>query len=154
MNHNGAITGVEGIFEFGDHQHQREYPKDHIHKEQEPYHEGKPHMHNDLDSKDQRSLSNKLEAEEHHHHENPDSKEVQQLKRDPTLPALMHGNQPSKGAIIDAQIQHEEEEQVRKMGKMEDFSEPGRHSSGEKGHFSPENLNGKVQHGRVTQHHR
>jgi hypothetical protein len=81
--------GVLKLFEYGEHSHQKEYPKDKVPNEQEPYHEGKAHMHNDFDSstfllmirtdltfflidadltppEDQRSLSNKLEAEENH----------------------------------------------------------------------------------------
>lgn len=51
MSEDGIIKeGGEGIFEFGKHQHQKEYPKDKVPNEQEPYHEGKAHMHNDLDS--------------------------------------------------------------------------------------------------------
>lgn len=33
------------------------------------------------------------------------------------LQAKMHGNEPSKGAKIDAQIQAEEEEELRRKGK-------------------------------------
>jgi hypothetical protein len=40
----------QGLFEFGTGQHQREYPKDHVHKEEEPYHEGRLHSHKSLDS--------------------------------------------------------------------------------------------------------
>ena len=39
------------------------------------------------------------------------------MKKDPTLPARMHGNEPSRGAKIDAQIQAEEEEELRRKGK-------------------------------------
>ena len=79
----------QGLFEFGSSQHQREYPKDHYSKGKEAYHEGKLHSHNPLDSskyqcdfgldsmlvvqtlisnltEDQRSIANKLEAEEKH----------------------------------------------------------------------------------------
>lgn len=34
---------------------------------------------------------------------------------DPTAPAKMHGNEPSRGAKIDKQIMDEEEEIIRKM---------------------------------------
>ncbi len=34
-----------------------------------------------------------------------------------TLKARMHGNEPSRGAKIDAQIQAEEEEELRRKGK-------------------------------------
>jgi hypothetical protein len=39
-------------------------------------------------------------------------------KKDPTLPAKAHGNEPSKGAKIDAELQAEEEQRIReKQGK-------------------------------------
>lgn len=39
------------------------------------------------------------------------------MKKDPTLPAKMHGNEPSKGAKIDAQIEKEEQEELERKGK-------------------------------------
>lgn len=66
------------------------------------------------------------------------SEEAEQYKKDPTLPvcrtravstmgqadesmcfsqARSHGNEPSKGAKIDAEIKAEEEEELRKKGK-------------------------------------
>ena len=35
-------------------------------------------------------------------------------EKDPTAPARLHGNEPSKGAKIDAELQAEEEEMLRK----------------------------------------
>ncbi len=46
-----------------------------------------------------------------------ESQETKALKKDPTLPAKLHGNEPSKGAKIDAQIQAEEEEELKRKGK-------------------------------------
>ncbi|KAI8959586.1 hypothetical protein F5Y11DRAFT_350339 [Daldinia sp. FL1419] len=44
-------------------------------------------------------------------------------KHDPTHRATMHGNEPSKGAKADADIQQEEEELlVRKRGKIDSMS--------------------------------
>lgn len=37
-------------------------------------------------------------------------------KKDATLPAKMHGNEPSKGAKIDAELQAEEEATLKKKG--------------------------------------
>ena len=39
------------------------------------------------------------------------------MKKDPTLPAKMHGNKPSRGAEIDAEIQAEEEEELKRKGR-------------------------------------
>ncbi|KAN0096468.1 hypothetical protein V8E51_015273 [Hyaloscypha variabilis] len=79
---------------------------------------GKENSHKANDSKDQRSIANKLAREEKREKEPDDeSEETKALKKDPTLPAKMHGNEPSRGAKIDAQIQAEEEEELRRKGK-------------------------------------
>ena len=110
-----SSVGQHGVYEAGD---QRNY-KDSEEKKMnsDPYHEGKEHSHKNLDSKDERSIANKLAAAEKE--DGPkDSAEVAQSKRDPTLPAQMHGNEPSKGAKVDAELQAEDEQRLReKQGK-------------------------------------
>lgn len=81
-----------------------------------PYEEGKPGSHKLTDAKDERSISNRLAAEERQG-EPEDDPETAALKKDPTLPAKMHGNEPSRGAKIDAQIAAEEEEELKRKGK-------------------------------------
>ncbi|KAK3694828.1 hypothetical protein B0T22DRAFT_83148 [Podospora appendiculata] len=78
------------------------------------FEEGKANSHNLNDSKDQRSIANRLAAAENQTNAS-DDRETALHKQDPTLPAKMHGNEPSRGAKIDAQIQAEEEELVKKM---------------------------------------
>ncbi|KAM7187081.1 hypothetical protein V8F33_011415 [Rhypophila sp. PSN 637] len=86
----------------------------------EPFHEGKANSHNLKDSKDQRSIANRLAAAEHDSADNAGSnsnsrdREDELRKQDPTLPAKSHGNEPSRGAKIDAQLQAEEEEYLKK----------------------------------------
>jgi len=81
----------------------------------ERFHEGKPHSHKAHDSKDQRSIANRLAREEQRENE-PEEKdeEAKLVQKDPTLPAKSHGNEPSRGAKIDAEIQAEEEEMIKK----------------------------------------
>lgn len=74
------------LYEYGDHQHQQEYPKDNSQQDHEKFHEGKDaHAHNNLDSsnrftkhgnkyqfadsglEDQRSIKTTLAAEVHVH---------------------------------------------------------------------------------------
>jgi len=88
--------------------------------EQQPerFEEGKEHSHIPNDSKDQRSIANRLANEEKKYKQaDQDSPEVAALKKDPTAPAKMHGNEPSRGAKIDADIQTEEEEYLKSKGK-------------------------------------
>ena len=66
-------------------------------------------------SRDQRSLANKLEREAKKERE---SDENHATITDPLAPARSHGNEPSRGAKIDAQIQQEEEEELRRKGKI------------------------------------
>ncbi|KAI5464068.1 hypothetical protein BGZ63DRAFT_461219 [Mariannaea sp. PMI_226] len=101
-----------GVYEAGD---QRNAPQSEL-RNSERFEEGKVHSHDRLDSKDERSIANRLAAEERRE-DAGDDKETAMSKKDPTLPAKMHGNEPSKGAKIDAQLQAEEEEYLRRKGK-------------------------------------
>ncbi|AEO54693.1 hypothetical protein MYCTH_2115472 [Thermothelomyces thermophilus ATCC 42464] len=75
---------------------------------------GTANSHLQNDSKDQRSLSKRAAAEVSQQEE---SHETSRHKKDPTLPAKAHGNEPSKGAQIDAELQAEDEELMKKKGQ-------------------------------------
>ncbi|KAE8447703.1 hypothetical protein EG329_010510 [Mollisiaceae sp. DMI_Dod_QoI] len=110
-------VGNSQVYESGD---QRTVPQSEINQEKKDarFHEGKENSHKANDSKDERSIANKLAREEKREKEpENESEEAKQYKQDPTLPAKMHGNEPSKGAKIDAEIQAEEEEELRRKGK-------------------------------------
>ncbi|SPJ80139.1 uncharacterized protein FTOL_08531 [Fusarium torulosum] len=105
-------VGNRGVYEAGD---QRNAPESER-TTQEPYHEGKENSHDNLDSKDERSIANRLAAAEKES-DAGDDLETAQSKKDPTLPARSHGNEPSKGAKIDAELQQEEQEELERKGK-------------------------------------
>ncbi|KAL8796134.1 MAG: hypothetical protein Q9195_001467 [Heterodermia aff. obscurata] len=106
-------VGGRGVYEAGD---QRNAPDSEI-NERERYQEGKENSHKPNDSKDERSIANKLANQEKHENDPKQiSKEAQESQKDPTLPARNHGNEPSKGAKIDAELQQEEEEILKKKG--------------------------------------
>ncbi|MCJ1305420.1 hypothetical protein MMC08_008234 [Hypocenomyce scalaris] len=108
-------VGQSSVYEAGD---QRNYKDSEI-ETAERYHEGKEHSHKANDSKDQRSIANKLARETKRQGEPDDiSEEAALSQKDPTLPARSHGNEPSKGAKIDAELQAEEEEELRRKGKL------------------------------------
>ncbi|CAG8970797.1 hypothetical protein HYALB_00001584 [Hymenoscyphus albidus] len=87
-------------------------------EEQKRFHEGQKNAHKLNDPLDQRSLANRAKDEEQREKEDtPESEEVKVLKQDPTLPAKLHGNKPSRGAEIDAQLQAEEEAELKRKGK-------------------------------------
>ncbi|KDQ62962.1 hypothetical protein JAAARDRAFT_28945 [Jaapia argillacea MUCL 33604] len=71
---------------------------------------GQNNAHDQIDSKDERTIANRLaQAEKVAADERQRSKRVD----DPLAPAQAHGNEPSKGAKIDAELQAEEEEYLR-----------------------------------------
>ncbi|CAL5870792.1 uncharacterized protein PFLUO_LOCUS5032 [Penicillium psychrofluorescens] len=47
------------------------------------------------------------------------NEEAELSKSDPTKPAQMHGNKPSKGAEIDRELQLEDEQRLREKGIKE-----------------------------------
>ncbi|KAK3291259.1 uncharacterized protein B0H64DRAFT_410217 [Chaetomium fimeti] len=51
---------------------------------------------------------NRLQTEEIHR------KQAENMKKDPTLAATLHGNAPAKGAIIDKELQEEDEAALRR----------------------------------------
>lgn len=69
---------------------------------------------------DQRSIANRLAAA-HDQNDPADgsgkTKTAEQIagEHDPTLPARMHGNEPSRGAKVDKKIDDEEAEIIRRM---------------------------------------
>ncbi|KAK0671363.1 hypothetical protein QBC41DRAFT_55977 [Cercophora samala] len=80
------------------------------------FHEGVTNSHNNNDPKDSRSLVNRAAAERQD--DGPeDSVETALHKKDPTLPAKMHGNEPSRGAKIDAELQAEDEAMLKKKNQ-------------------------------------
>jgi len=84
----------------------------------ERFHEGKANSHDLLDSKDSRSIANRLAGAEHDEQKpDPRSKETRRVHEDATLPARAHGNEPSRGAKIDQQLREEEEDELRNKRK-------------------------------------
>ncbi|TQW00324.1 hypothetical protein V2A60_001420 [Cordyceps javanica] len=82
----------------------------------EPFEEGKENSHSQIDPKDQRSIANRLAAETQASEEGDDPATAR-MKADPTAPARENGNEPSRGAKIDAQIQEEEQAELERKGK-------------------------------------
>ncbi|KAH8427254.1 uncharacterized protein LDX57_004967 [Aspergillus melleus] len=85
------------------------------------YKQGQPGSHKNLDSKDERSIANKLASQEG----KPDpgsykngvyDPEAELSKKNPTQPAVNHGNEPSKGAKIDRELQLEDEQRLKEKG--------------------------------------
>ncbi|KAI1296463.1 hypothetical protein F5Y03DRAFT_294249 [Xylaria venustula] len=107
-------VGTSGVYEAGD---QRNYSAEEAPRPTR-YEEGKEHSHQPNDSKDERSIANRLANEERKlKRSEEDDPETAASKKDPTLPAKLHGNEPSKGAKVDSELQAEEEEYLRRKGK-------------------------------------
>ena len=82
---------------------------------------GQANSHQDVDNKDERSLANRAEAERKH--EKEEEARENAPKPDPTAAALSHGNQPSKGAVIDSTIEQEEAAELAKKDAAKAQSE-------------------------------
>ncbi|EAW13163.1 uncharacterized protein ACLA_016090 [Aspergillus clavatus NRRL 1] len=108
-----SSVGQPSIYEAGD---QRNEPQSVI-NERERYNEGQRGSHKNLDSKDERSIANKLAAQEKHSGVSSNYQpEAALSKRDPTAPATRHGHEPSKGAKIDKELQEEDDQRLREKG--------------------------------------
>ena len=66
-------------------------------------------------SRDERSLGNRV-ALETRDMEREEQADMQEAKADPTAPAKRHGNKPSRGAEIDAELQADDEERLKQKG--------------------------------------
>jgi len=80
------------------------------------FEEGKPNAHDLLDSKDSRSLSNNLAAAVQYEKAEEEAEEQRRTVPDPLEPAQRHGNKPSRGAEIDAELKAEDEAILQKKG--------------------------------------
>ncbi|PQE17301.1 hypothetical protein CJF31_00005705 [Rutstroemia sp. NJR-2017a BVV2] len=109
-------VGSSQIYEDGD---QKNIPRSEIEqmKKDNRFHDGKENSHLANDSKDERTIANKLEREEKREGEGDRiSEEAKLSQKDATAPAKMHGNEPSRGAKIDQELREEEEALLKKKG--------------------------------------
>ncbi|CCX33358.1 hypothetical protein FPQ18DRAFT_376225 [Pyronema domesticum] len=90
------------------------------------YREGKKNSHLDNDSKDQRSIANRMASAEKKGKEHNDDHNDDHKSKDPRDAALKHGNQPSKGAKIDAELQAEDELRLQEKGMKGKDGMPGK----------------------------
>ncbi|KAI0397832.1 hypothetical protein F5Y17DRAFT_476545 [Xylariaceae sp. FL0594] len=108
----GANTGTANLYADGD---ERNYPREAIRNES---------RHNNKNAegympKDQNRAMDEMLTE------NTKARIEDRYKHDPLYRATMHGNEPSRGAKQDAEIQAEEAEMIRKKQEKAD-SMPGK----------------------------
>ncbi|CAL1695343.1 unnamed protein product [Somion occarium] len=111
MNSN---TGNQQTYEAGDQRTWKEENRGDV-EDSIRFNEGQPNAHSNVDFKDNRSLSNRLAATEKEEREE-EARDVRAA--DPLAPARAHGNEPSRGAKIDAELQRADEETLRNKGKI------------------------------------
>ncbi|KAI9928155.1 hypothetical protein ASPWEDRAFT_107169 [Aspergillus wentii DTO 134E9] len=116
MGHPGHI-GNSAFYAAGD---QRNPPKTET-QHRAPYEEGQKHSHQNIDSKDDRSIANRLAAQSRSDEPSTASgshydPEAELSKKNPTAPAVHHGHEPSKGAKIDRELQMEDEQRLHEKG--------------------------------------
>ncbi|KAH8084074.1 hypothetical protein HD553DRAFT_335503 [Filobasidium floriforme] len=78
---------------------------------------GKEGAHNRIDGKDERSFANNIQDAKRIEKEEEEAQAAKDAIK-PTDIAKSHGNEPSRGAKIDEQIEKEEEEELRRKGKI------------------------------------
>ncbi|KAI0658416.1 hypothetical protein C8Q70DRAFT_917632 [Cubamyces menziesii] len=105
-------VGNPQIYEDGD---QRNGPVDTGLSQERPAGEGQRNAHNIFDPKDDRKLDVRMQQEKKMERE-AEQEERAQTITNPLEPAKRHGHEPSRGAQIDAELQREDEENVRKKG--------------------------------------
>jgi hypothetical protein len=124
-------VGQSSVYEAGDQRNSKDSEN-----QADRFHEGKENSHLAQDSsmshqnttqtwrltncatEDERSIANKLAREAKRENEDEQQSEETTLnKKDATLPARAHGNEPSKGAKIDQELREEEEAELKRKGK-------------------------------------
>ncbi|KAI0904256.1 hypothetical protein F4824DRAFT_503582 [Ustulina deusta] len=108
------VTGIPTHYEDGD---EHNYSRGAIREEQ------KHHLHNNVKGYMRKDQKNK--GMDGMIGEDIQDQVNERYKKDPLYSATVHGNQPSKGARQDAQIQAEEAEMLRKKQEKAD-SMPGK----------------------------
>ncbi|KAI0652614.1 hypothetical protein C8Q79DRAFT_1005785 [Trametes meyenii] len=83
--------------------------------------QGQKNAHNIFDPKDSRNLDVRAQQERKEERE-AEREERARTIDDPLEPAKRHGNDPSRGAQIDAELQREDEENIKKKGLSNDSS--------------------------------
>ncbi|GAB1215257.1 hypothetical protein ATERTT37_004443 [Aspergillus terreus] len=106
-----SSVGSSHLYEAGD---QRNVPQAELH-ERDRYKEGEKHSHKNLDSTNKLASQGQKPDPSHHHNKDYDP-EAAISQKDSTKPAKLHGNEPSKGAKIDQELQEEDEQRLREKG--------------------------------------
>jgi len=111
-----TIAHTEAHLEDGD-QKNFTTPGEEQEAELNKFNQGKDNAHAPFDIKDDRSLANRAAAAELREKAEDLAAEDANAKP-PTAAATDHGNKPSRGAEIDEEIEKEEEEEMKKKGKI------------------------------------
>ncbi|KAH9950965.1 hypothetical protein B0H21DRAFT_720587 [Amylocystis lapponica] len=86
-----------------------------------PFEAGQRNAHDIHDPKDNRTLDNKRKQEEKTERDS-ERADRERTVSDPLEPAQRHGNEPSRGAQVDAELQREDEEATKKKGDFKGMS--------------------------------
>ncbi|KAI0778902.1 hypothetical protein BD413DRAFT_512733 [Trametes elegans] len=105
-------VGNSQIYENGD---QRNGPSNNQTAQHNLGEQGQRNAHSVFDPKDDRNLEIRAKSEKKHEREVERAERAQTVD-DPLEPAQRHGNQPSRGAQVDAELQREDEEILKKKG--------------------------------------
>ncbi|EIW63873.1 uncharacterized protein TRAVEDRAFT_110483 [Trametes versicolor FP-101664 SS1] len=103
-------VGNSQVYENGD---QRNAPSTHQSQLEKPADLGQKNAHDIHDPKDNRNLDQRMQQELKEERDS-ERRDRERTVTDPLEAAQSHGNKPSRGAQIDAELQREDEELIRK----------------------------------------
>ncbi|KAM5539935.1 hypothetical protein V8D89_006438 [Ganoderma adspersum] len=126
----GAMMSKVGnpqVYEDGDQRHARagEHNQPPQHEKPELLAGGQMDAHI-LDPRDDRGVRIR-EKQERKEEREAEKAERHKTVTNPLAPALMHGHKPSRGAQVDAQLQHEDEEELLAKGPYYGMCHNGKH---------------------------
>ncbi|RPD64706.1 hypothetical protein L226DRAFT_607854 [Lentinus tigrinus ALCF2SS1-7] len=108
-------VGNPQIYNDGDQRYSEADRRAEIERRKSELSEGQKNAHDIHDPKDNRNLEIRAKQEAVQERQ-AEREERQQTVTNPLEPAQRHGNEPSRGAQIDAELQAEDEEMLRKKG--------------------------------------
>ncbi|KAI0714746.1 hypothetical protein C8Q76DRAFT_692771 [Earliella scabrosa] len=108
-------VGNAQVYENGDQRMSAADQRAEVQRQKAELAEGQKNAHDIHDPKDSRSLENRARQEAVRERQQ-DREDRAKTVTDPLEPAQRNGNEPSRGAQIDAELQREDEEMLAKKG--------------------------------------
>ncbi|TBU26821.1 hypothetical protein BD311DRAFT_697805 [Dichomitus squalens] len=110
-----SSVGNPQIYEDGDQRTSSADQREEMQRQKDQLATGQKNAHRIDDPKDDRNLQIRAKQERVEERQ-AEREESQKTVKDPLEPATRQGHEPSRGAQMDAELQHEDEEMLKKKG--------------------------------------